>query len=66
MGTTWSSAYACAGDERLDSCFEKAMEAVFFKLEGATAEVCAGFVEYGRCGRKGIATENLEARKRVR
>jgi hypothetical protein len=25
-----------------------------------------GFVEYGRGGRKGIATENFEARNRVR
>ena len=36
------------------------------RLEGEIAEVWAGFVEKGRWGRKGIATENLEARKRVR
>jgi hypothetical protein len=42
------------------------MEACFFRFEGATAEVYAGLVEKGRGGRKGIATANLEARKRVR
>jgi hypothetical protein len=40
--------------------------ASFLRFEGDTAEVWAGFVEYGRGGRKGIATENLEARKSVR
>jgi hypothetical protein len=64
MGTTYSSAYA--GDEREDSCLEKAIEACFLRFEGATAEVWFGLVLYGRGGRKGIATENLEARKRVR
>lgn len=37
-----------------------------FRFEGVTAEVWAGFVLNGRGARKGIATENLEARKRVR
>jgi hypothetical protein len=36
------------------------------RFEGAVAEVWAGFALNGRGGRKGIATENLEARKRVR
>lgn len=36
------------------------------RFEGVTAEVYAGFVEKGRGARNGIATENLEARKRVR
>jgi hypothetical protein len=62
MGTTYSSAYAEMGD----SCLEKAMEACFLMLEGAMAEVWFGFVLKGRGGRKGIATANLEARKRVR
>lgn len=35
-------------------------------FDGAMAEVWLGFVEKGRGGRNGIATENLEARKRVR
>jgi hypothetical protein len=38
----------------------------FLRFDGETADVWAGFVEKGRWGRKGIATENLEARKRVR
>jgi hypothetical protein len=61
MGTTCSSAYD--GDE---SCLEKASEACFLRFEGAMADVCAGLVLYGRGGRNGIATANLEARKRVR
>jgi hypothetical protein len=61
MGTTWSSE-----KDREDSCLEKASEACFLRFEGAMADVWLGFVLYGRGGRKGIATENLEARKRVR
>jgi hypothetical protein len=37
-----------------------------FRLDGATAEVCAGFVLKGRGGRKGMATANLDAKNKVR
>jgi len=36
------------------------------RLEGVIAEVCAGLVLKGRGGRNGIATANLDARKRVK
>lgn len=36
------------------------------RFDGVTAEVYAGFVENWRGARYGMATENLDARNRVR
>jgi hypothetical protein len=54
------------GEESVDSCLWKGSDDCFLRFEGVTAEVWAGFVEKARGERWGIATENLEARKRVR
>jgi hypothetical protein len=65
MGTTASSLYE-VGEESVDSCLWKGSDDCFLRFDGVTAEVWAGFVEKARGERWGIATENLEARKRVR
>jgi len=62
MGTTFSP----AEDVKLESLWWRGRSGLSLRLDGVIADVCAGFVLNGRGGRKGMATENLDARKSVR
>lgn len=64
MGTTLSSANE--GEVRVESFVCVGSIDLSFRFDGAIAETYAGLVLKGRGGRNGMATENLEARKRVR
>lgn len=66
MGTTASSAYVEVIVESVCDLLWIGSMFLARRFERVTADVWAGSVLKGRGGRNGIATANLEARKRVK